>query len=157
MTCSTMRPHDQAQALIISLDLSPIKTKLLDAEHATGWSAQKVADVEDQYRKFLYLNYRYPERQIVPSKEVDDFWHCHILDTRKYAEDCQKIFGYFLHHFPYFGMGGDEDARRLQDAFRETNELLCQTFGEAFRSSSSDNESSSVCSKCSRIPQRLVQ
>lgn len=27
-------------------------------------------------------------------------WHAHILFTQKYAADCDRIFGSFLHHFP---------------------------------------------------------
>lgn len=94
-------------------------------------------DVERRYRKFLFLNHKHPESTVVPSKDVDKFWHYHILDTRKYADDCQKIFGYFLHHFPYFGMRGDEDAYQLQDAFRQTNDMFYREFGEKLSSISS--------------------
>lgn len=60
---------------------------------------------------------------------IDDFWHLHILDTQKYAEDCQVIFGYFLHHFPYFGMRGEEDAKNLSDSWEETCNLYQNRFG----------------------------
>ena len=155
MAGSLVGPDEQAQTLIDSLDLNPIKNKLLNPEHGAGWSLQKVEDVEGQYRRFLFLNYKYPERQIVPSKEVDDFWHCHILDTRKYANDCERIFGCFLHHFPYFGMRGEDDARNLQEAFRETNGLLNQTFGQSFGNSSTSHVESAetVCSNCSGCSQ----
>jgi len=67
---------------------------------------------------------------MVPSKEVDAFWHAHILDTMKYAEDCEEIFGYFLHHFPYLGLRGGEDAARQEQADQETQRLYQQEFGE---------------------------
>ena len=69
---------------------------------------------------------------IVPSKEVDGFWHQHILDTRKYAEDCDTLFGFFLHHFPYFGMRGVQDEANLAAAFAETRRIYEATFGESF-------------------------
>lgn len=118
------------RSLVDALDLDPIKVKILDADDGLGWNLQKVEEVETEYRQFLFLNYKYPDRAIVPSKDVDKFWHYHILDTRKYAEDSKRIFGYFLHHFPYFGMRGEEDECNLQNAFAETNELRRQEFGE---------------------------
>ncbi len=69
----------------------------------------------------------------MPDKELDSFWHAHILDTMKYADDCEQIFGHFLHHFPYFGLRGEEDAQHLQDAFAETKRLYQAEFGEAYR------------------------
>jgi hypothetical protein len=60
---------------------------------------------------------------------VDKFWHGHILDTMKYAEDCQRVFGYFLHHFPYFGMRDAEDAANLANAAATTRRLYEQEFG----------------------------
>jgi hypothetical protein len=60
---------------------------------------------------------------------VDKFWHGHILDTLKYAEDCDVIFGRFLHHFPYFGMRGAEDAANLARAGEVTQRLYLQEFG----------------------------
>ncbi len=31
----------------------------------------------------------YPGEPVVPSTGIDQAWHAHILDTRKYARDCQ--------------------------------------------------------------------
>jgi hypothetical protein len=68
---------------------------------------------------------------LAPSKDVDKFWHGHILDTLKYAEDCQNVFGYFLHHFPYFGMRGEEDAANLRAASANMHAIYEREFGEA--------------------------
>jgi hypothetical protein len=38
-----------------------------------------------------------------PSKLVDQLWHRHMLDTKKYAAFCQRVAGYHLHHTPYYG------------------------------------------------------
>ena len=67
----------------------------------------------------------------MPSKLVDKFWHLHILDTEKYIEDCRHCFGSILHHFPYFGMRGDQDAANLQSAYGKTFVLYQQAFGMA--------------------------
>jgi len=67
---------------------------------------------------------------IAPNKIMDKVWHYHILDTRAYAEDCENIFGHILHHFPYFGMGGEQDAINLKNAFIKTKKQYLATFGE---------------------------
>jgi hypothetical protein len=123
--------HDQVVAKIHALDLAPIKFKLMDAEEGHGWSREYADRIEIEYKRFLILLAKYPEASIAPSKEVDKFWHGHILDTLKYAEDCQNVFGYFLHHFPYFGMRGSEDAANLAAAADTMNRLYRQEFGDA--------------------------
>lgn len=61
---------------------------------------------------------------------VDDMWHSHILDTRAYHDDCDRILGRYLHHFPYFGMRGEDDAQALHDAYADTIERYRRAFGE---------------------------
>ena len=110
-------------------DLSMTKMKLMDHEEGPGWTSEYCDRVETEYRRYLALSRRYPEKAIVPSKIVDTFWHFHILDTQAYAPDCERTFGYFLHHFPYFGMRGDEDALALGAAYDETLDLYELHFG----------------------------
>jgi hypothetical protein len=108
---------------INALDFSMIKRKLQDKEEGQGWSGIKCNEAEKEYKRFLALKRTYPEKEIVPHKTVDLFWHQHILDTEKYAHDCDLIFGRFIHHYPYFGMNGRQDAQNLSDAFEETKKL----------------------------------
>lgn len=126
----TMKSLEEAQQAIDRLDLDPIKFKLT-REDGEGWTSGQAEVAEKWYKRFLFLNLKYQGLvSIVPTKTIDAFWHYHILDTIKYAEDCQKIFGYFLHHFPYFGMRGEEDERNLKQAFEKTSELFLAEFGE---------------------------
>ncbi|MFM9967866.1 MAG: glycine-rich domain-containing protein [Burkholderiales bacterium] len=116
---------------IQKMDLDPIKVKLMDAEEGQGWSREYTDKMELAYRRFLTLLVKYPDETIAPTKDVDKFWHGHILDTMKYAEDCQNVFGYFLHHFPYFGMRGEEDAANLTIAGKKMHEIYVHEFGES--------------------------
>ena len=84
------------------MDLEPIKFSLTQRDDGVGWSLDKAELMEVWYRRFLYLVSLYPDKIIVPSKDIDIFWHTHILDTLKYTADCQKLFGKYFHHFPYF-------------------------------------------------------
>lgn len=114
------------------VDFTMIKLKLQDTEEGKGWSEEQCEEAEKEYKKFLALKRTYPNKDIVPNHMVDEFWHRHILDTAKYVEDCELIFGYFLHHFPYFGMNGKQDAQNLTDAFEETKELYQLHFNKSY-------------------------
>jgi hypothetical protein len=116
---------------IADLDLDPIKVKLMHKESGEGWSLEKVNAVEVEYRRFLYLMKTFPNEVTAPQVEVDVFWHYHILDTMKYAADCQEAFGYFLHHFPYIGMRGEDDEQAQERAGQRMRELYEATFGAA--------------------------
>ena len=114
--------------ILQQLNLEPIVIKAMDKEEGLGWSFSYALEVCDEYRKFLVLCLKNPNTAIVPSTQIDDFWHLHILDTQKYAQDCNECFGYFLHHFPYFGMRGKQDAQRLKDAWEKTKGLYINEF-----------------------------
>lgn len=111
---------------VAKLDFSMLKQKLGQEK---GWSVEYQEEVEGLYRRFLALNIAYPEQKICPTGPIDEFWHAHILDTRAYEQDCNQLFGYFLHHFPYFGMRGAEDYANLQTAFDKSRELFINHFG----------------------------
>lgn len=117
---------------INDLDFTMIKLKLHDKEEGQGWTIKQCDEAEVEYKRFLALKRTYPDKDIVPHKILDHFWHQHILDTEKYAEDCELIFGRFLHHYPYFGMNGEKDAQDLSNAFDDTKELYKMHFGEEY-------------------------
>ena len=116
-------------ALIAALDLNPIKTRLMHVESGEGWSLERANVIETEYRRFLYLLKAFPNVQIAPLADVDTFWHYHILDTMKYARDCEQAFGRFMHHCPTLDMGGEDGARMQQQAGEHMRELYESTFG----------------------------
>ncbi|WP_136417515.1 hypothetical protein [Herbaspirillum sp. ST 5-3] len=129
MKKNTEMAVEKTVAAIFALDLDPIKFKLMSKEDGYGWTQAKADHYEQEYKRFLSLVVKFPEESIVPSVNVDKFWHAHILDTMKYAEDCDKVFGYFLHHYPYFGLRGEEDAANQVKAADATRRLYEQEFG----------------------------
>lgn len=128
---ATAIAHEITMEDLDQLDLSMISQKLMDSEEGEGWTANQCEVVANEYRRFLALTRAYEHRSIVPSRIVDKFWHAHILDTQAYASDCEQLFGFFLHHFPYFGMRGPQDAQALGDAYDETLALYERHFGPA--------------------------
>jgi hypothetical protein len=123
---------DSGFKAITDLDLDPIKVKLMHKESGEGWSLEKANAVEAEYRRFLILMKKFPTEQTAPLFDVDTFWHYHILDTMKYATDCEAVFGYFLHHFPYIGLRGEDDEAAHQRIGARMKELYEETFGEPY-------------------------
>jgi hypothetical protein len=119
-------------ALIAALDLNPIKVKLMHKQSGEGWSVERANAIETEYRRFLYLMNAFPEAQVAPTVDVDTFWHYHILDTMKYARDCERTFGRFLHHYPYLGMEGEDGIEMQQQAGERTRALYESTFGLSY-------------------------
>jgi hypothetical protein len=121
-----LSPSDR---LLSELDLEPIMVKAMDSDEGYGWSLEFTKAVAAEYRRYLVLCFENPDTPVVPSNFVDDFWHLHILDTEKYHDDCEEYLGHFLHHFPYFGMRGPEDAANLTRTWFETRDLYTRRFG----------------------------
>lgn len=97
-----------ALTLVDKWDFSQTRIKLGGASYC-GWDLKRITEAELDYKRFLALAKAAPDLPIVPSRDLDRFWHEHILDTRRYAKDCYELFGDFFHHNPFFGMNGSED------------------------------------------------
>lgn len=122
--------QEHAGQRIDALDLEPVTYKLMHPE--PGQTAMSLAAADQlitAYRCYLKLCAWYPGEPVVPSKAIDEAWHAHILDTAKYAADTETVFGYFLHHFPYFGLRGPDDEAALSTAYTRTRDLFRQHFG----------------------------
>jgi hypothetical protein len=98
------------------MNLEPVIFKLV---YEYGWTLEKALKVEAQYKTFLLMTLTLSEA-VVPTQDIDTMWHNHILDTRLYAFHCETVFGRFLHHFPYFGVRGEDDAQLMNKSFRDT-------------------------------------
>jgi hypothetical protein len=125
-----MNAHDMNA--INALDLEPIKVKLMHQESGEGWSLEYANAMEFEYRRFLFIMKTFPHEQAAPLMDVDIFWHYHILDTMKYAVDCNAVFGHFLHHFPYIGLRGEDDEAAHVRIGNRMKELYEATFGEDY-------------------------
>lgn len=92
---TTTLAHPQS---IQDLDLSQIEMRM---QKKFEWSAQRTQQAVVGYRDFLSEIHSHPDDCHSPSnQDVDEIWHQHILHTKQYGEDCQLIFGRFVHHAP---------------------------------------------------------
>jgi hypothetical protein len=138
MNDSSKKTLQHTVAAIEALDLELIKFKATRREDGYGWSPDYADKMELAYKRYLILHAKYPDMILAPDQDIDRFWHMHILDTRKYAADCEATFGHFVHHFPYLGLRGDDDARALQSAFTSMQALYVHEFGEPMPGGSAD-------------------
>lgn len=115
---------------ILELDLDAIAFKLCLDEKMT---LRQVDDAVWKYRCLLHLfRHAEPGESVAPCRTSDTVWHHHILDTQKYHQDCERLFGRYIHHFPYSGIfeGEDEEAqRRRHETTREKLKPLLQDKG----------------------------
>ena len=77
------------------LDLAFLRAALVARDGLDAATADRALD---EYRGFLAACKAAPHARLVPSSLADVAWHRHILHTRRYAADCARLFGGFLHH-----------------------------------------------------------
>ena len=118
-----------AMNLTSKWDFSLTKQKLLEPEYA-NWTNERIEEAEKNYKRYLSVTKALNGYQLVPNGDVDRFWHEHILDTRRYAEDCSKLFGGFLHHYPFFGMRDDADNSTWIETSTKSTNFWNNLFGE---------------------------
>lgn len=125
------------------LDRSLQKYKMVNVY---GWDKDVIDKIESDYIKYLALTKTLQDfgldLKLIPNLYIDEFWHNHMLDTEQYYQDCYKIFGKVLHHYPYYGILGEDDHKNWL-----YNSIICQEvwkecFGEDLYTNLENNEDS---------------
>ena len=144
---------------IDALDLEPIVYKLMHPEPGeTGLTLARADQDVALYRCFLKLCVLHPGTTIVPTRQLDHVWHTHMLDTAKYRADCDRVFGFFLDHFPYFGFRGEADRRAWREDFAQTRRLFSRALRRRHRRPASGQrvpnhgDGSDCCVGCIKPP-----
>src|SRR6267154_1470102 len=128
----TNRPVEQVIAAINALDLESVKIRAMDPKLGEGWTCEYAEGIEQGYRTYLAMLAKYPDHavDILLSKDVDEFWHTHILQTVKYHDDCEAVFGKYLHHAPHIGEVTAEDQAKREEQAEKTRRIYRQEFGD---------------------------
>lgn len=120
---------DQARAYLDALDLRYIIRVMCSSQYPLPrWTEADAQHCAQLYKNFLWLNKKYLPQPLVPTREIDEFWHNHILYTKQYMHDCQAIFGFYFHHAP---SSPDENPEILVDNFVTTRRLYLAEFNQA--------------------------
>jgi hypothetical protein len=117
---------EAAREYINALDLSYIVNFMCSERYPLPrWSQSDAMLCCRLYKNFLFLFKKYLPEHLVPTREIDEFWHNHILYTKNYCRDCAAIFGHYLHHDP---ASPDENPEQLVDEFRKTKAYYLAEF-----------------------------
>jgi hypothetical protein len=129
----TGKPLELVIDAVQALDLESVKIRVMDPDLGEGWTRDYADSVERAYKNYLTMLAKYPDdaEDILLSKDVDEFWHTHILQTIKYHEDCEAMFGKYLHHAPHIGELTSEDMERREAQAGKTQRLYEREFGAA--------------------------
>ena len=130
MAADRIGPLDEVWSYIEAIDFGSMKQNMQDRSDGLGWSARKCDWAEQQYKRWLFLRRKHENEAMPPNVEIDKFWHEHMLDTRSYFRDTARIFGYYQHHFPYFGARGDADEEDLNTTWRTVCQRFMAEFGD---------------------------
>lgn len=105
VSCIIMPLHDQhvlRLSEIDSEDFSGVRRKV--AEHFLEIGKPVSDDYIDrgifalkQYYAMIVVD---PMNIHAMSRQVDPFWHSHILHTRQYMDFCDRVTGEYIHHYP---------------------------------------------------------
>ena len=127
----TTKPQQEVIAAIQALDLEPVKMRVMDPKLGEGWTREYADSIEIAYKTYLTMLVKYQDHaeDILLSEDVDEFWHTYILQTMKYTDDCEAVFGRYLHHAPHIGQITREDIERREVQAEKTRHLYQEEFG----------------------------
>ena len=130
-----------------TLDLVSVRDAMLEKH---GWTLERADTAQAEYVRFLTLLQKEPKFMLVPwldangRDDLDQFWHQHILDTAKYASDCQALFGRMIHQNPHVLRGSEDE----NEAAAKTRRLYTRTFQSGVYGTDADPADFSGCSAC---------
>lgn len=113
---------------ISGMDFSEVEAQLVTGQ---AWTAERAANTLKRYRRFLYLKITMPDDHASPTRAIDDFWHQHIINTRRYGSDCYQLAGRFLHH-TFLDMTDAEEVQRAHSIRLHTQVLYEDLFVEPY-------------------------
>lgn len=117
---------EEARQYIDQLDLSYIVDAMCAPHYPLPrWTLADANRCCQLYKNFLFLFKKHLPISLVPTREIDEFWHNHILYTQQYFQDCERIFGHYLHHAP--ALPGDHPQQLVND-FQMTKRLYFDEF-----------------------------
>lgn len=126
----TLVSLDAAKAYIAQLNLDYIiATMCAPSYPLPRWTLADATFCAKLYKNYLFLVKKHLPQNLVPTKEIDEFWHNHILHTKNYINDCMQIFGFYLHHEPANIASTDETTQLIKD-FQNTKQLYLEEYQE---------------------------
>lgn len=117
------------ESTVVTVDL--IRASYRSESFPQEWTDEQRRQSLDRYLKWLRLKQMNPTRRLAPTRDIDMFWHLHMLAPVAYHRDCMTLFGRVLDHDGGFGNTPDE-LPELQRVFGETARLWENAYNEPY-------------------------
>ena len=142
-TQASQRDAHSILELVRSIPLDRQRVRIVAKHGLTDEEAEKWLD---EYRKWVALRRCFEGAYMVPTAVVDEVWHEHIVDTRRYTDFCERVFGRYLHHEPIIDPS-ENQSKSAKQAFTFTKQMWAKCFGsDPMRSEMADcSETNSPC------------
>lgn len=119
---------DAARLYIEQLDLSYlVETMCAPTYPLPRWTISDATQCVALYKNFLLLQKKHLPESLVPTRQIDECWHNHILHTKNYVHDCLQIFGHYLHHEP---ASPNENPNKLVQDYIKTKQYYLNEFNQ---------------------------
>lgn len=136
LTPPTLVNLEKLREELFKISLPLVFYKLTNKKEGLGWENKKALDAIKHYKCFIFLCVKYQNFRLVPTKEIDEVWHLHILETRNYMSFCNKFFGEYIHHDTSLGVS-QKSKKKLKSRFEKTKELWKLEFSSSVSGESS--------------------
>ncbi len=112
-----------------------------------SWDETQASQAVDRYEKLFKLFGK--GSSIVPTKEIDDVWHIHMLDPISYYKACMEYHGKLIGHDPALE-NSEEEKSKLHSLFLETAKIWREAYGEEYSGMAADCDGPDhTCLECS--------
>ena len=147
-----MKNKEQTQGEIMQLNKSRL---IRHCMKEYNWTEARASHSVDRYEKFFKLFGK--GASIVPTKEIDDVWHLHMLDPVSYSASCEAYHGKVIGHNPALEYS-EEEKSKLNSLFLATAKIWKEAYGEEYSGSIADCDGPDhTCLECSTGPERLCR
>lgn len=120
---------DAPQKITLSVDL--LRASYRSDDFPRDWSHDQRAHALVRYQKWLGLKIANATVRLAPTRDIDLFWHLHMLSPVAYFRDCKRYFGRLLDHDGGFGKDPSE-VDQLRTIFEQTARLWESSYGEPY-------------------------
>jgi hypothetical protein len=93
------------------------------------WAESQASNAVQRYEKLFRLFGK--GASVVPTKEIDDVWHLHMLDPISYYASCMAYHGKIIGHNPALE-SSEEEKSNLHSQFLKTAEIWKEAYGEEY-------------------------
>lgn len=102
--------------MLPDFDLTRVENRFLQQ----GRQKDELSLAVSEYRRFLFLCPQAEGKNVCCPPKIDDVWHAHMLDSVHYVNDCNKYFGFYLHHNPCENGVDPSDMESTFDLYEKT-------------------------------------